>query len=132
MASQPVYSFPVESDDPFTDQVLDVLFTDAPERPETDPENNRQHWQHWADSPRGRTSRGWRSFAKPLTEDVPPLLERRYQTALETAFVPEYGDQVEVTVRQTRVNQLSIAWVLSRSRNQVVTGGVLVSTVAGS
>jgi phage gp46-like protein len=127
MALQPVYELAGEQDDPFTEEVLAVLFSDQPERVEVRPEDNQRHWQWWARSPSGQTSRGWIGFAEPLTDEVPALLEQRYESALTTAFVPAYAVSVTVTVRQVRINTLAISWVITREFNQVITGGVILS-----
>lgn len=114
-------------DDPFTEEVLAVLFSDRPERYEVRPEDNRRHVQWMIESPVGQTSRGWIGFAEPITTEQIELLQRRYKTALEQAFVPDFATQVEVTVQQIRVNELRLAWIITRTSAQVVSGAVILS-----
>jgi hypothetical protein len=127
MALVPVYELAGEQDDPFTEEVLAVLFSDRPERASVRPEDNRRHWQWWARDPVGKTSRGWIGFAEPITTETVELLQRRYQTALSQAFVPDFATQVEVTVQQVRVNALQISWVITRDLNQVITQSVVLT-----
>lgn len=122
-----VWELAGEQDDAFTEEVLAVLFSDRPERYEVRREDNRRHFQWMVESPVGQTSRGWIGFAEPITTEQIELLRRRYKVALEQAFVPDFATQVDVTVQQVRVNQLQLAWVITRDRNQIATGAVILS-----
>ena len=77
-------------------------------------------------SPEGQSSRGWLSFAQPLTADVPALLKDRYESALRVAFVPRHASAVTVEVLRTAVNELTIRWTIERSGRDPLQGSVVL------
>ena len=126
-----VYELAGQQTDALAEEVLAVLFTDAPERATVRPGDTRQHQQWLARRPDGASSRGWLSFAQPLTAAMRALLEERYESALRTAFVPAHASSADVTVTQTAVNELRITWTLVRASGNVSEGAVVLSQGVG-
>ena len=123
---KPVYDLAGQQSDPLTEEVLAVLFTDAPVRSSIRPGDTRRHQQWRTRSPDAASSRGWLSFAEPLTSDIPTLLQERYTAALRAAFIPAHAASVDVTVVQTAVNELRLTWEIIRASGGVSTGSVLL------
>jgi hypothetical protein len=84
-----------------------------------------------ARKPEGASSRGWLSFAQPLTADSLALLEERSESALRSAFVPAHASSVDVTVLQTAVNELRLTWTIVRANGNVSEGAVVLSQGVG-
>lgn len=127
---RPVHELAGQQTAPLDEEVLAVLFTDAPERTTVRPGDTRRHQQWLARQHEGSSSRGWLSFAQPLIDSTRSLLEERYESALRAAFVPVYASSVDVTITQTAVNELTLRWVLTRSDN-VTEGSVVLSQGGG-
>lgn len=128
---QPVYELAGQQTDALSEEVLAVIFTDAPERASVRPGDTRRHQQWLARQPEGASSRGWLSFAQPLVATTRGLLEERYESALRTAFVPVHASSVDVTVTQTAVNELTIRWVITRADGGVAEGAVVLPQGGG-
>jgi IS4 transposase len=128
---KPVYELAGQQTDALAEEVLAVLFTDQPERASVRPGDTRQHQQWLARNPDGASSRGWLSFARPLTADTRALLKERSESALRTAFVPAHASSVTVTVIQTAVNELTLGWTIVRSSGNVSEGAVVLSQGVG-
>jgi len=128
---RPVYELAGQQTDPLAEEVLAVCFTDAPERKSVRPEDPRSHQQWLARRQEGASSRGWISFAQPLTASTRTLLQERYESALRAAFVPAYASSVGVTITQTAVNELTMRWVIWRSDGDVAEGAVVLSQGGG-
>ncbi len=128
---KPVHELAGQQADALAEEALAVLFTDAPERATIRPGDTRQHQQWLARRPEGASSRGWLSFAQPLTASMRALLEERYASALRTAFVPTHAASVDVTVLQTAVNELRLEWTIVRASGNVSEGAVILSQGVG-
>lgn len=128
---QPVYELAGQQEDALAEEVLAVIFTDAPERASVRPGDTRRHQQWLARQHEGASSRGWLSFAQPLVATTRALLEERYESALRTAFVPVHASSVDVTVIQTAVNELTIRWVITRANGGGVAEGAVVLPQGG-
>jgi len=124
---KPVHDLAGQQSDPLTEEVLAVLFTDAPVRHSVRPWDTRRHQQWWARRHEGASSRGWLTFAEPLTAEARTLLQERYLSALRTAFVPAHADGVSVSVVQTAVNELRLTWEIIRSGQSISTGAVVLT-----
>jgi hypothetical protein len=128
---KPVYELAGQQTDAFDEEVLAVLFTDAPERASVRPEDNRRHQQWLARKHEGSTSRGWLSSGQPLTVSTRTLLEERYESALRAAFVPAHASKVKVTVTQTAVNELTMRWEIMRATGDLSEGAVVLPQGVG-
>jgi hypothetical protein len=126
LAPRPVYELAGQQADPLAEEVLAVLFTDAPERESVRPGDSRRHQQWLARRPEGQTSRGWLSFAEPIATAEIKLLQERYTSALRVAFVPVHASSVTVVVQQTAVNELTIRWTLLRGDRPVSEGATVL------
>jgi len=128
---RPVHELAGQQTDPLDEEVLAVIFTDAPERTAVRPGDTRRH-QQWLARPHERaSSRGWLSFAQPLIASTRSLLEERYESALRAAFVPVYASSVDVTITQTAVNELTLQWVINRADGGVSDGAVVLPQGGG-
>ena len=123
---QPVYALAGQQDDPLAEEVLAVLFTDAPERESVRPGDSRRHQQWLARQSSGQASRGWLGTAEPITASMISLLQERYASALRTAFVPRDASSVTVSVKQTAVNELTIRWTLVRGDATAAEGATVL------
>lgn len=123
---KPVYELAGQQTDPLAEEVLAVCFSDAPERTSVRPRDPRRHQQWMARQHEGASSRGWLSFAQPLTASTRSLLEERYESALRAAFVPTHASSVKVTVTQTAVNELTMKWAITRPDGGVTEGAVVL------
>ena len=126
LAPKPVYELAGQQTDPLAEEVLAVLFTDAPERASVRPEDPRRHQQWLARRADGQASRGWLSFAEPITAAEIKILQERYASALRLAFVPDHASSVTVVVQQTAVNELTIRWTLLRGETPVSEGATVL------
>jgi hypothetical protein len=129
--AKPVYELAGQQTDALTEEVLAVCFTDAPERPSVRPRDTRRHQQWLCRRHEGASSRAWLGFAQPLVSSSPQLLEERYESALRAAFVPVQASSVDVTVRQTAANELTMRWEIIRTDGSVNEGAVVLPQGGG-
>jgi phage gp46-like protein len=118
-------------DDPLIEEVIAILFSDQPVRSVIRPDDSRRHWQWWADTPQGSTSRLWLSYAEIITDDTVPEMEDRVRTAL-AVLVPTYVTTIEVTAVQTHLDEIALDIVLGRPRQTDLTVGFLLTQQGGT
>ena len=112
-----VYTIAGQLDDPLSEEIVAVLFSDRPVRSVERPADSRRHWQWFARDPVGQTSRVWIGYAQPITDTAVEEVQDRAETAL-AVFVPEGARSIEVVATQTAITE--IALVISVVRIQQV------------
>ena len=127
IAPLPIYDLAGQQTDPLAEEALAVIGTDEPERASVRPGDNRRHQQWLARSASGQGSRGWLTFAGPLTATYIALLKDRYETAMRVRFVPRHAVSVSVDVKQTAVNELAIRWTIVRTDRSLSEGSVTLT-----